>query len=247
MAKHTARDHSGVMKPPALFAALAALAFVASSSSVARAQPPDPALMARLADYAARFDSLRSRASYTIDGRLEFVDGEGKASGVRAMKARFEGGAPSRFTILRYTEDGQDKTEEARKEARESSAKPKKQKRLHMPLEASEQPRYAFDQVEVDAADPARVRIAFTPKVGADDTIEGSAWVDATTGSLLSAAFKLSKTPMFVDYVHFVVQFDTPTPVGRAVSTIAVDGGGGFLFFRKHFQGIATLSDYRLP
>jgi hypothetical protein len=203
--------------------------------------------MARLADYAARFEGLRSRVSYSIDGRFELVDGEGKASSVRAMQARVEGGTPSRFDIIRYTEDGKDKTDEARKEARESAAKPKKQKKLHMPLEADQQPRYTFDQLEVDAADPTRVRIAFTPKAAADDTIEGSAWVDTTTGSLVSAAFKLSKTPMFVDYVHFVVQFDAPTPFGNAISQIAVDGGGGFLFFRKHFQGLATISDYRLP
>jgi hypothetical protein len=229
-------------------AAAVALALVAAASP-ANAQPPDPALMARLATFAAQFENLRSHGSYNLEGRLEMLDGDGKPTSVKAMTARVDGGPEhSTLTVVKYTEDGKDKTEEAQKEARESAAKNKPGKhRLMMPLQADQQARYDFDQVEVDTADPSRVRIAFTPRKRAEDTIEGSAWVDGRTGSLISASFKLSKTPLFVDYVHFVVKFDAASPLGPAPSDVAVEGGGGFLFLRKHFHAVATLSGYRLP
>ena len=114
------------------------------------------------------------------------------------------------------------------------------------PVLIEEQPRYVFDLVEVDRVDPSRVRIAFAPKVKEDDTIEGSAWVDTKTGTLLSAGFKLSKTSMFIDHVNVTVEFGAPTALGPAPSRVVVDGEGGVLFFRKHFRGSATISQYRI-
>jgi hypothetical protein len=115
-----------------------------------------------------------------------------------------------------------------------------------MPFHASEQARYDFDVVETDVADPSRVRIAFTPKVTADDTVEGSAWVDTKTGTVVSAGFKLSKPPTFVDYVHITVEFGAPTKLGPAISHVSLSGKGGFLFFRKEFRANATLSGYAI-
>ena len=68
--------------------------------------------------------------------------------------------------------------------------------------------------------------------------------MDSRTGSLISAGFKLSKTSMFVDYVHFTVEFGETTALGPAVSKIHVEGQGGILFFRKRFRGTARVSDY---
>jgi hypothetical protein len=236
---------SGLPRAPLAVAVALALAGVAPA---AQAQPPDPAVMARLATFAAQFEQLRTHGSYTLDGRFELLDGDGKPNTVKSMLARIVGGPTrSTFNVIKYTVDGKDKTEEAQKEARESAAKPKPEKRrLTMPVQADQQPRYDFDQVEVDAADPSRVRISFTPKKSAEDTVEGSAWVDGRTGAVLSASFKLSKTPMFVDYVHFIVKFDAPTPLGPAPSDVTVEGDGGFLFIRRHFHAVATLSDYRI-
>jgi hypothetical protein len=223
----------------------------ATVSVTARAEPPAPELMTRLAAYAAHFEAIRVHASYSLDGRLETLDGDGKADSWKEMKAQVETDGPrTKLTVVRYTEDGKDKTEEARKKARESAEEKKKDKgkpEVRIPLLAAEQPRYVFDEVEVDRADPSRVRIAFVPKVREDDTIEGSAWVDTRTATLLSAGFKLSRTPMFVDYVHITVEFGAPTPLGPAISKLAFDGQGGILFFRKHFRGRATFSDYRIP
>ena len=125
------------------------------------------------------------------------------------------------------------------------SASPRTRSHFRIPILADQQPRYDFEQIEVDGRDPAIVRIAFVPKVPEDDTIEGSAWVDSRTANLISVGFKVSKPPMFVDYMHFTVEFGTPTVIGPAVSKVIADGEGGLLFFRKRFHAIATLSDYR--
>jgi hypothetical protein len=224
----------------------------------ARAESPAPELLARLSTFAETFETLRARASYTIDGRFEISDGSGKVESVKTMTVRAEG-SPTRvrFDVLRYTEDGVDKTKEARaadedknaghrRSGRGARAEPRGPKPPGIPILASEQGRYVFDVVEIDRADPARVRIAFVPKRRSDDTIEGSAWVDSRTGALISAAFKLDGRPTFVDFIHVVIEFGASTPIGPAISSVRVDGEGGFLFFRKRFHASATFFDYRV-
>jgi hypothetical protein len=221
----------------------------------ARADAPAPELMARLATYGANFETMRARASFSVKGRYEELDGDGKTDSVKTMEARVDpDGSGHKLNVGSYMEDGKDKTEEARKDAREREEKQRSEahgtggskKRIRIPILADEQSRYDFNQVEVDQADPSRVRIAFTPKVRGADTIEGSAWVDTRAGTLISAGFKLSKTPIFVDYVRFTVEFGAPGPLGPAISTISIEGKGGIPFFRKHFQARAMLSDYTL-
>ena len=229
-----------------LFAAVSSVAV----PRAARADAPAAELMARLAEYAARFETLRTRSSYRLKGQMETLDGEGKAQSVKAMEARLDpDGDMPMLNVISFTEDGEDKTAQAQADARERNAKRKNdpnRKRVRMPLLAEEQPRYVFDQVQVDAQDPSRVRIAFTPRERGPETIEGSAWVDTQTGTLISAGFKLSKTPTFVDYVHITVQFGEPTQLGPAVSAVSVDGAGGLLFFRKRFHAWARLWGYQL-
>jgi hypothetical protein len=232
----------------ALLGSLAGMA-AGFASTPALAAPPSSELLDRMAAYAESFEAMRNRASFAVDGRMETIDRAGRAGDVKELTARVEGdGRDTRLLVLKYTEDGEDKTADAEKKARDRAAERKAhpdKKRLRIPILASEQPRYVFDQVETDRADSNRVRIAFVPKVPADDTIEGSAWIDTRTGAPISAGFKISKTPMFVDYLHFTVEFGAQTGLGAAVSKVEVDGDGGVLFFRKRFHGIATLSDYR--
>jgi hypothetical protein len=216
----------------------------------ARAAAPEPELMRKLAVHAAQFEQMKKRASYAIDGRLERLDGDGNADEVKQMQARVEAdGTKVEFKIVRYLEDGEDKTEDAKKKQREreaEKAKDKDKKDFHMPFFASEQARYTFDQVETDKADAGRVRITFVPKERTDDTIEGSAWVDTNAGTVISAGFKMSKTPTFVDFVHITVEFGEATALGPAVSKVHLDGRGGFLFFRKRFRADATMRGYRI-
>jgi hypothetical protein len=228
------------------------LALVAAAAMgtprAASAAAPEPELMARLADYAARLDSMRTHASYSIEGHLETLDRAGEPDSKKTMTARVNAdGTTAKVNVIKYTEDGEDKTQDARQKARDREEKRKKEKkRLRIPLLATEQPRYVFDQLEVSPSDPSRVKISFVPKAPDDDTVEGSAWVDATSGSLISVGFKLSKTSMFVDYVHFTVEFGETTRLGSAVSTVVVEGQGGILFFRKRFRGTARVSDYAI-
>jgi hypothetical protein len=154
-------------------------------------------------------------------------------------------------TVFRYLENGKDKTADAQKRATERRAKrlgdpdaqaEAKKKDLRLPFLASESARYVFSVAERDANDPNRVKIAFVPKVPAENAIKGSAWVDEKDREVLTVGFSLSKNPTFVDHVEVTIVFDLPTALGRAPSRVSFDGRGGFLFIHKHFRGVATLS-----
>ncbi len=231
-----------------LFAVLA-LALVAPG---AQAQTPAPDLMARLGAYAVRFETMRTHASYRVEGRLESIDGNNRVDSRKYMRGRVDSdGHKVEFSIQQYMEDGQDKTAEAKdkqRKQREESAHeaPSHKREWRMPFHPGEQARYWFDQVETDPSDPNRVRIAFVPKIKEDDTIEGSVWVDVQRGTLISAGFKLSKPPTLVDSVHVTMLFGEQTSLGPAPSHIAVEARGGALFLRKHYHGEAMLSAYSL-
>jgi hypothetical protein len=242
------------MRLLALAASASAFVLALAVPEVARAAPPSPELLARLAAYATDFEDLRDKASFTLEGRLEKLDGDGKVDSVQEAAMRVEKSAAHRHVVVvRATEDGKDTTAEVQKKANEEEdeerqKEEKKQKgpSLRMPFHPSQQARYVFDQVEVDRASPTRVRISFVPKEPAKDTVEGSAWVDTTTARLLTAGFKLSKPGTFIDYVHITAEFAEGSPPGSALSRITFDGQGGLLFFRKHFRGETRFHDYRV-
>jgi hypothetical protein len=234
-----------------LLAALSLAAVVLVTPSL-EAQPPPSDLMARLGAYAERFETLRKNASYTVEGKLDSLDGNGRTDSTKFMRARVDSdGHKTQLSILQYLEDGHDKTAEAKdkQKKRESDAAhdpPSHKRAWRMPFHPGEQPRYYFNQVEVDAQNPSRVRIAFVPKIVEDDTIEGSAWVDVRAGTLVTTGFKLSKPPSIVDSVHVTMMFGEATTLGPAPSRIAIDATGGVLFLRKRYHGEATLSQYRI-
>jgi outer membrane lipoprotein-sorting protein len=232
-----------------MFTALVVLAAALLSRS-SSAQPPDADLLARLAIHAAAIERMRTHASYAIEGELDSLDGDGKVDSVKKMTARIVAdGERTRLVVVKCTEDGKDTTEDARKDARAGNEKTKEQRakdHVEMPFVAEAQPHYVFDQIAVDAADPARVQISFVPKEPNEHTSEGSVWVDTKTGTLLSAGFKLSKPGFFVEYVHLTIELGAKTELGPAISRVTVDGKGGILFLRKHFRGEATLSGYTI-
>ena len=223
---------------------------LALAARTARAQPPDPELMARLALHAAAIDRMRTHACYLLEGEMESLDGDGKVDGIKKILGRVEGdGERARFFVVRYTEDGKDKADDMRKQTKESNDESKEdraKKHIEMPFVAAAQPHYVFDQVAVDTADPSRVQISFVPREPSEHTSEGSVWVDTKAGTILTAGFKLSKPGFFVDYVHITMEFGAKTELGPAISRITLDGKGGILFIRKRFRGWATLSDYTM-
>ena len=145
-------------------------------------------------------------------------------------------------------EDGEDKTQEAKKMAAERRDRKKRRARksddVHLPFLASEQPKYAFRVGEVDARDPARVRVYFDAKSPSKSLWNGSAWVDTRTGDILTMGASPSKTSSFLDYLRLQIEFGETTSMGRAVSKVSFEAGGSFLFIKKRFRGSATLADY---
>jgi hypothetical protein len=234
------------------FTALASLVVLAAAL-VARtsfAQPPDPALLARIAVHAAAIERMRTHANYALEGELDSLDSDGKVDSVKKMTARIVAdGERTRLVVVKCTDDGKDTTEQARKDARSGNEKTKEERakqHVEMPFLTEAQPHYVFDQVALDPNDPSRVQISFVPREPNEHTSEGSAWIDAKTGNLISAGFKLSKPGFFVEYVHLTIELGAKTELGPAISRVTVDGKGGILFFRKHFRGEATLSDYTI-
>jgi hypothetical protein len=235
------------MKRPIFLVAFATLTALASASTTS-AKTPDPDLMRRLSDFAARFKTLQSRASYACTTRVEELDGDGKTDAVRETQYRAENDARGvSIVVTRHAENGQDKTAERRKKALEDAKDwEKDRKDLQIPLLASEQGHYVFDEVETDKADPSRVRIHFAPKSANAKTIEGSMWVDTRSATPVSAAFKMSKPGAFVSFVNVMVEFGAQTALGPAISRIRVEGKGGVLWVQKRIRSLATISDYRV-
>lgn len=241
------------------FATLFAAAFVALSvpgAASADAPPSAPTVLAEvpasvltgLSVHAASFEQMKLRGGYTFDGKVEELDGAGHPSDTKEIKMRIlpKRGEPLPLVdVIRYFENGEDKTTEAREKA--AKRKPKKDKKeIHLPFLASEQPRYVFGIAERDPRIPSRIMVSFVPKEPAEDAFKGSAWVDTATGTLLSMGFSLSKNPIFVDHVDIRITFGLPTALGRAPSEISFDGRGGFLFVHKHYRGKATITNPQL-
>ncbi|MFO0734897.1 MAG: hypothetical protein U0270_03420 [Labilithrix sp.] len=234
-----------------------ALALVPTSLALADETAPAPAvisesLMSGLAQHAQKLEDMKARGVFTFSGKMEMLDDNNKPTEVREMTMRSTPtGAPRDrvVKVMKYTEDGKDKTAEAQAKADARRAKHKIAKNeklgndLKLPFLASEQSRYIFSVAERDKTDPTHVRINFNPKTPAEDAIKGSAWVDETSKEVLSVGFSLSKNPAFIDHVDVTIVFGLPTQLGRAPSAISFDGRGGFLFIRKHYRGSATITD----
>ena len=209
-------------------------------------------LLGRLARHAAQFEEMKRRGSFTVTGRMEELDGSGRVDGTKEVTVRFTATPSERLAeIVRYVEDGADKTAEARKKAEKRRAERKagkkdKTKDLHLPFLASEQSRYVFTLLERDPENGARVRVGFKPLVAAETAFKGSAWVDESTGEILTMGFSPTKNPTFVDHVDVTMRFDLETPLGRAPSNVTFDARGGFLVIRKHYRGSATITDPKI-
>jgi hypothetical protein len=227
----------------------AALGAVLFAARTADAEPPAPELMAKLAAISAGFDNVRKHTSFAVETRIETLDGDGKVTGLETRSEHVvRQGATTHILVDKATKDGKDFTRQAQEEENEKQAareKDEKKGRLDIPFLASEQSHYAFDVVETDPNNPARVRIAFTPKDPDSHSVEGSTWVDRDAAQFVSAGFKVSKPGFFVNYVHITIELGAATELGPALSRIRFEGKGGFLFFRKHIRGSVAFSDYK--
>lgn len=210
------------------------------------------ALLAKAGVFSQKFDDMMKQAAFTLSGTMHSLDSNGAVDETLAGSFRFTRYGPRQHVeVIRYTEDGEDKTTEARKKvAKDERARrekpPDPDDDVRLPFLPAEQPKYKFSIVEVHPRYPSRIRIGFVPKEPAKSRVFGSAWLDRNTGVILSMGVSPSETSGFVDYVKITLEFGAKTPMGPAVSTIAVDAKSSFLFFRKHWKGAAELGDYRL-
>lgn len=226
---------------------LFAVALLAPRSARADGDPHAlDAVLRRLELHAAAFEQMKARASYTLDGKLERLDGDGHVSGTKEMTVKVSpdpAGARPAAELVRYVEDGRDKTNEERARRGNGRMSAGKVSRLRMPFLAGERSRYDFSVAERDVRDPSRMRIVFVPRVPADDTVRGSAWVDSRAGEVLTLKLTPTKKPRFCDQLDVTVYFETPTSLGRAPSKVTFEAAGGLLFIRKRYRGAATISN----
>lgn len=231
---------------------VAVLAAAVLFPAPAFAQPPDPALIARLGHHVEALDQIGTRASLRVESVTEELDGDGKVTSTETEVARVESdGKEPHEVVERCVKDGKDVTAEEQEKTRKEEAKKREKKKekkdddeeLTLPFASDA---YVYDQVGVDTVDPTRVEISFIPKKPGKRTLEGKAWVDTTTGTILSAGAKLSKPPTFVDWVHITVELGAKTPLGPALSHLTFEAKAGLLFIRKHYRGEVKMSDYRL-
>ncbi|HVU05787.1 MAG TPA: hypothetical protein VHE30_28760 [Polyangiaceae bacterium] len=206
-------------------------------------------LLPKLAITSQRFETMLALAAFTATGRTETVDGDGTVSAVKEGVFRFRPhGDRHVVDVIRYTEDGEDRRMEAQEKFRDAEKKDIDPDDVtHVPFLGSEQAKYVFKLGATDPRDPNRVRVHFRARKPARTLWNGSAWVDARTGDLLTMGAVQSKTALFVDYFSGTLELGAQTKLGPAVSRATFEGGGGFLFFRKRFRGRATVTDYALP
>lgn len=223
--------------------ALSALLFPRAASAEASVLSL-PVVLHRLEAHASRFEQMKARASYTLDGKLERLDGDGHVAATREMTVKVSpNGARPAAELVRYVEDGHDRTTEERARRGNGKMSAGRVSRLRLPFLASEQGRYAFSIAERDPRDQSRMRIEFVPTVPADDTVRGSAWVDGRAGEVLTLRVTPTKKPRFVDRIDITVFFEGHTALGRAPSRLTFEASGGLLFIRKRYRGVATISN----
>jgi hypothetical protein len=224
----------------------ATLVGLAATSRTALATPPDPDLLARLAQNEQAIEATARRASYHAEEVVEQVDGDGKVSSTKTTRYRVEsdGTTPHRI-IDSAVEDGKDVTAAEQEKVRGKEAeRAQKHEEPVWPFAPGSQARYTYDQLAADPARPGYVQIAFVPKNPDSHSFEGKVWVDAASARILTASVRLSKPPMLVDWVHFTAEFGA-TPAGPALSHLTFEGAGGLLFVHKHFRGHVSMSDWR--
>src|ERR1044071_9861709 len=76
-------------------------------------------LLPKLAVSSARFESMLKKASFTVMGKMETVGGDGALSDPKEgiFKIVNDGKGNVKVEIVRYAEDGKDKTDDAKKKA----------------------------------------------------------------------------------------------------------------------------------
>jgi len=213
-------------------------ALVLLAALPALAAEPDPGLLRKLAEHAARLGADRPAG---LETTVEELDSDGKPEkSYREVRKRNQ----DQLELVSATQDGEDVLEKAReREAKAKQGKADEQVGISLPspFEASQQPLYAFTAEPLDP-EGRQVRIEFRPRGKKSERISvGEAVVDPRTGELVSMALRPSENPRFVD--HMLIELSLAAgSTGRRLETIAARADGGFLFFRKRIRTLTRLS-----
>lgn len=212
------------------------------------AAAPDPALLERIAERTRAVETFTRNAQLSMTIVADELDSEGKSTKHTEAVVRVSrtDGKPAR-ELISATENGKDVTAEKREEMdKERDKNGKNDRQQASPFHPDERAKYAFSMLAPSPAAPNLVRIAFQP--AGEKTSElmiGDASVDPQTGELVRMSMRPSKNPSFVDNLFIEIELDAQTPAGRAASKITAKGAGGFLFIKKRFAVVTTISDYR--
>ncbi len=224
---------------------------LALAAASANGTPDLGELLRRLADREARVSALLKNSAVTATTRAEQDDSAGKPiSMVESVVRSHRNNGNTQRELIRYIEDGKDRTDEEREKRKNESASDEKRRNSFRvdssPFAANEQPKYRFTLLGTDG-DANRIRIRFEPKEpGADKVFIGEGVVDVAGGALLGMRLRPAHLPMFVHRLDVQVKFDAPTPAGATLSEIRIDGEGSLIgaLFRRQFRMTTTFSDY---
>jgi hypothetical protein len=213
-------------------------ALVTSLVALLTAAAPDPALLEKLAEHAARPEEQPA----TVDLVVEELDSAGKAEKTLHEVRRREG---EDLKLVSSTVDGKDALEaalarEAKARAKEKPAQGKSvEVSIDSPFQAAQQPLYAFTSEPLDG-EGKRLRIGFSPRGKRTEKVAvGEAVVDAASGELLSMTMRPSDYPTFVDEMKIDLTF-VEGPHGNRIGGMTIKGSGGFLFIRKRMRMTST-------
>lgn len=216
---------------------------------VALADAPSAELLHKLAAHQQRLDALQEQAEVVMSTRIEELNGDGEVVSTweSVMKSRKVAGEEKR-DLVKAVKNGQDVTEERRKQMAEESGRGPGSNHVQMaksPFSTSEQPRYVFDVVGPVDGNAALLKIAFEPKNETPDTGIGHAVVNTQTGEVTRLEFSPAELPTFVSKSDVSIEYGKQTSAGLAPSEMKFFGEGGFLFLKKRARGTVEL-DYSL-
>ncbi|MEW5739713.1 MAG: hypothetical protein AB1938_12345 [Myxococcota bacterium] len=218
---------------------------------LAMAAVPDAALLDRIAERTKAVEAFTSEAQLTVKVVSDELDSDGKSKKHNELvfQVSRKDGKPHRV-LVSATEDGKDVSEATREELAEQDEKNGEKKNGSMsqasPFHPEQRAKYAFSTLPSTQAEPQFVRIAFQPAGEKTSALMiGDATVDPQTGDLVRMSMRPSKNPTFVDRLYLELEFEAPTPAGRALSKLTAKGAGGIAFIKKRFAVVTTFSDYR--
>lgn len=147
-------------------------------------------------------------------------------------------GARARYDMVAYSENGHDETTKGRQRFDDQQRGTEgdlstPDERLHLPFLTSEQPKYLFRVGQSDPRDRSLIRIFFDARKPAKNLGNGSAWINAATGEIVSIGVRQSKSPMFVRYFDATFVFGANMVLGRGVSEITFDTAVGVAFLQE--------------